>query len=472
MLSLEFRDINGVFNTFTHVHLGFHGISLHLIHCFCTLMYCIVCMKINFLLARVALVIFLSVPATEVMAQQFTEFSPSAELPDLNIADMIRDEKNQIWIATWKGYARYNGSEWKHFDVPGAGSSQGKMMCNGIAVKNDTVWIGCMTGGIHCIFPDGSSISYKTGTIPSELIYDLTMDKQGNVWASFAANSMDIVPGYGVGKFNGTFWTIYNVDNSDIGLTDIWSIKCDSLNNIWFQGVKDPFSYTELVRFDGEEFFKYNRQNSFPIDTVTNIDADPSSGKVFVTYDKGIVEITEKGEYRTITNPVLEDMRFNKGYYDYQSHFYIPFRDSSPNENPWVVKVNIEDFSLDTIDPATHEIFTYAVGRIFFHEDSDEIWYTSGYDLLVRQTGEVGYNELFAKNSKLYPNPASDVLNVDFGNSDIHTLRIFSMDGKELLMLIGQQASTIDVSRLTPGTYLISILSESGISNHKLFINR
>ena len=63
-----------------------------------------------------------------------------------------------------------------------------------------------------------------------------------------------------------------------------------------------------------------------------------------------------------------------------------------------------------------------------------------------------------------YPNPVADKLYIDYADS--FTLRIFNQAGKLLLTESNQRQ--IDVSELSPGLYIMEILTGSGTSRHKL----
>jgi hypothetical protein len=69
----------------------------------------------------------------------------------------------------------------------------------------------------------------------------------------------------------------------------------------------------------------------------------------------------------------------------------------------------------------------------------------------------------------MYPNPASDFITIELSNITRSSLRVYSLDGRQIINLdFSSDKMTLDVSKLTNGTYLLQIINEDGISQ-KLF---
>ena len=69
----------------------------------------------------------------------------------------------------------------------------------------------------------------------------------------------------------------------------------------------------------------------------------------------------------------------------------------------------------------------------------------------------------------IYPNPANDELTVELAPEEVvHSMRIFAVSGAEMkAATVIDNFETIDVSRLVPGIYFISIETENGVINKK-----
>jgi hypothetical protein len=86
------------------------------------------------------------------------------------------------------------------------------------------------------------------------------------------------------------------------------------------------------------------------------------------------------------------------------------------------------------------------------------------YAVIVEQNGcsvtsncvaitTVGLDDIKTELFRIYPNPASTVINVEMANTS--TIRLFDISGKLLKELNGSSNYTIDVTDLTPGMYMI-----------------
>ena len=69
---------------------------------------------------------------------------------------------------------------------------------------------------------------------------------------------------------------------------------------------------------------------------------------------------------------------------------------------------------------------------------------------------------------KVYPNPFRDILTVSSG-SEISSICIYDMQGRILdYFVVGSSSCQVDLSNLTPGTYIISIFTAEGSSTRKI----
>ena len=87
-------------------------------------------------------------------------------------------------------------------------------------------------------------------------------------------------------------------------------------------------------------------------------------------------------------------------------------------------------------------------------------------DFKVTTTGTVSSEQFFTENFTMYPNPTTDVLNISSKNGLIVSeIRITDMTGK--VVKVQKDASTINVSDLSSGTYLIDITTKEGKATSK-----
>jgi len=87
-------------------------------------------------------------------------------------------------------------------------------------------------------------------------------------------------------------------------------------------------------------------------------------------------------------------------------------------------------------------------------------------DFKVTTTGTVSNEKFFTENFNLYPNPTSDVLNISSKNGlDMKEIKITDLSGRIVKTL--NNATTINVSDLSAGTYLIDITTNEGKASSK-----
>ena len=74
---------------------------------------------------------------------------------------------------------------------------------------------------------------------------------------------------------------------------------------------------------------------------------------------------------------------------------------------------------------------------------------------------------------RIYPNPVTTQLSVDYGNYTIKEVIIYDVTGKEVMhKVVNQNQASIDVSALHGGIYFMKIYTEKGIIRKKIQISR
>ena len=76
-------------------------------------------------------------------------------------------------------------------------------------------------------------------------------------------------------------------------------------------------------------------------------------------------------------------------------------------------------------------------------------------------------------NIKLYPNPATDILNINLGNTNLEnqvkTISIIGIKG-DLIYKTDKFKSAIDVKNLSKGTYFVKIQIDNNLIPKKIII--
>ena len=139
----------------------------------------------------------------------------------------------------------------------------------------------------------------------------------------------------------------------------------------------------------------------------------------------------------------------------------------------------IEQFEL-TDDCYRFRIFDSAGnggGSIVLYDTNNDVVYNSPGNYGAREeahfktVGELGNNDNILSNVVIYPNPATNNLNIQ--NAENSSIKVFDLLGRIVVLenniSLNQQ---LDVSKLTTGTYLIKIINGNQVKTDKFIINR
>lgn len=126
-------------------------------------------------------------------------------------------------------------------------------------------WIG--TNGHGLIkYSNGTTTVYDPSNsgMPSGFpIFDIKIDSKDNIW----------IGGFGLLKFDGTTFTLFNTSNSVIPEDYVFSIDIDSKDNVWFNSSR--FRRGGIVKYDGNQFTVFTPDNSpLPVNFVQTITID------------------------------------------------------------------------------------------------------------------------------------------------------------------------------------------------------
>jgi hypothetical protein len=85
--------------------------------------------------------------------------------------------------------------------------------------------------------------------------------------------------------------------------------------------------------------------------------------------------------------------------------------------------------------------------------------------VIMTMTGDTGAGtiELNSKNLSVYPNPASDVINVALKNGDVQSIDITNLAGQNVFS--GKAAKTVNVNFLAPGVYVVKVKDTTGTTH-------
>jgi len=116
----------------------------------------------------------------------------------------------------------------------------------------------------------------------------------------------------------------------------------------------------------------------------------------------------------------------------------------------------------DTFYPGGGIGFDYLMGC--YGENNISLWPIPGAScgLTLDMVEEINFSSI-----EIFPNPVTDILNINLGNEQIQSVKILNLQGQ--IVQLGENEN-VDVSHLESGVYIISIITTEGNSFRKQFI--
>lgn len=298
----------------------------------------------------------------------------NSAIPSNDIRDILEDD-GTIWVATRKGLVEItqfdNPEDWTVYDTLGTSGSQD---IHSLAKDNNgTLWIGMTNNGL--LKYDGSTWTYispNNSPLPTYAVRDITFDPvHQNIWIATAGKGLVQVDA-------NDNWTIYNKENNQLRNNTVNTVTTDNQGNVWYG------TDWGMGVFDGTTFTNYHPNNSDIIHSkVLSLHTDSNTGNVWVgtkeglckfdgidkwtAYDGGNINISDPVQAIEIT----DDGRKWIGTYGGLS----------------ILAADLASFSFDNYSPCTDSIIT-------FYNTSENTstgdWYVN--DIYISSAPSIIYN--------------------------------------------------------------------------------
>lgn len=156
-------------------------------------------------------------------------------------------------------------------------------------------------------------------------------------------------------------------------------------------------------------------------------------------------------------------------------HYYVTFYVSSkglPVINAQIIIEGIDTVYTGLNGYAISDMIPFAKGIPFLVKYKDYYTYTSTFDLwdsnalvTVNLTPLSITDDVQLSSPKVFPNPVSDYININWTES--FTLLIFDINGR-MVYRNDNPENRVDISLLDKGIYVVKLVSQKGMSTHKI----
>lgn len=180
--------------------------------------------------------------------------SENSALPFNSIANLEFDDNNQLWMTSGGKLVTLKSTGFENFNATGL-PTQG---ITSIAVKNsEDIWIGTWGGGAaHYNGSAWTVYTQNNSDLRTSFIFDVHID--GDI--------VYIGEGGGLNRIDGNRWTFYTSLNSELPQNDVTVIASD--NDVQWLGTYEG----GLALFNGEEWKIFNLDNSIlPTLNITSL---------------------------------------------------------------------------------------------------------------------------------------------------------------------------------------------------------
>lgn len=160
----------------------------------------------------------------------FDYYGEESGLSNENIITMMEDSRGFLWLGTWNGLNRFDGTSFKKFYYnPRDSFSISDASIYSLAEdKQGNIWIGTSSGGLNKYVPsEGKFYRYFSNKNEEIFVIDLHIDSSGTIWIGrYQGKFSSFNPGKGQ-------FTDYDLDPDYDNNISVVSIQEDQKNNLW-----------------------------------------------------------------------------------------------------------------------------------------------------------------------------------------------------------------------------------------------
>jgi len=214
--------------------------------------------------------------------------------------------------------------------------------------------------------------------------------------------------------------------------------------------------YSDFINIDGdwgEEIVANFKTEITPIDANTNVENGTTNfavgSNLRIFFGQPVRNIDDSP---ISINPVLP----------------VTLTDGSKNDIPFNLSISADRTKLtinpvDDLEPTTEYTLTLEGGSV-------ENYYDMALEEDATTTFTTGFSVNIVENNNeinIFPNPAKDILNIE--NAENAEIQIYNIVGE---LIISTKQTSVDVSSLATGTYIVKVISENNTTTKKINISK
>lgn len=396
------------------------------------------------MLQRICILTYCLLTATIGISQQAWTFFNTANspLPENSVRCIASKPNGAVWIGTDYGLASYDGGVWTVYNTMNSGIPDNSI--RSLLIDGNTIWIGTFTGGLARF--DGTAwIIYNTTNsfIPDDFVRSLARDTAGNIWVGTIG---------GLGLFDGTTWTIFNMNNTPLLSNNISGLWSDPLGTIvgTINGGVGIYNNGNWQHFT---IWNSNLPDNSSLGVVRDTAGVPwfsTPANGLTAYVGGIQFLT----FSTITSGIASNSTTALAYRPQGDEIWLGSSDEGLIRKSGLNFSNYGTANTSLPDDVVQCVHVDAQGIVWAGMQTGGVVRLDPDLLMNLATIENPYKVF------VYPNPATDFLQIDFGSNETAEVLVFDGLGAKVVenhFNTPYPQITIDVSKLTAGRYQVLI---------------
>jgi ligand-binding sensor domain-containing protein len=368
---------------------------------------------------------------------------------------MDNDPNKTTWVGTYNSLVTLKGASWQ---TPPFGNG---VLINSIkSEKNGTVWFCTQTGLIKYDGNTPTTYTSSNSGLPYDDVTCITFAPNGDKWIGTTEG--------GIAKFDGANkWTVYNAKKINFPYNAIYTIALDLQGNVWASTIG------KLIKFDGtssiEVYGDANTSRPFPIavDKKGAVWAGTAYG--IYQFDGGAMKLFDPALSHVvighINNIAIDEktdekwMSTDDGLAILKDTAWTVFHaDNSPLTSDYTNTI--------TVDAEGNKWIGTAEGISIYNE--------AGVRLGIDNTGTSTPWKI-----NVYPNPASQKINVSFENADHKEayINLYNLMGQLVHTMVVSKSDVtsnyeMDITGIPVGIYFVSLEMGGQQLTQKVIINK